>query len=267
MKSIQKNKFLIWTILSILLLSLKGQEELAGEENINDPTLAQEEGATGMEGFEGDGENPGELENEALAENEVNPEEEEEIDDAMKEENFNENAGMFGGGADGEMMGKMGLGGEPNEENVEGEGEGENHEELDPAVEEYFNEEEKNNGHEQVNHEIPEENLDQEQEYQGQEEIPGDQIIDHGLIALEHHTELEKMKNFKKISDDCKIFLEEFRDCLDNIPDPAWEEKEIQKCVGKDFTRVVNNICKWFKYSFNLKITRRQKSLIVQLKA
>jgi hypothetical protein len=250
MKSVRNNKFLIWTILAIVSLSLKAQE---GEENINDPTLAQEEGATGMEGFEGDGENPGELENEALAENQVNPEEEEEIDDAMKEENFNENAGMFGGGADGEMIGKMGLGGESQEE-------GENHEELDPAVEEYFNEEEKNNGHEQVDHEIPEENLDHEQEYQGhEEEIPGDQIIDHGLIALEHHTELEKMKNFKKISDDCKIFLEEFRDCLDNIPDPAWEEKEIQKCVGKDFTRVVNNICKWFKYLFNLKITRKQK--------
>ena len=61
-------------------------------------------------------------------------------------------------------------------------------------------------------------------------------------------------KNFKKISDDCKIFLEEFRDCLDNIPDPAWEEKEIQKCVGKDFTRVVNNICKWkFEITFRLR--------------
>ena len=239
MKSVRSRKFVILTLVAILSLNILCQE---GEEDINDPTLLQEEEATGMEGLEG---NPDDLENEAVAENEVDPNEEEEIDDAMKEENFNENAGMFGGGADGELLGKMGLGG-----GNEGEGEGHEggleHEEehLDPAVEEYFNEEDKNNGHEEIDHNIEEEHLDHEQEYQGEHDIPGDQIIDHGLIALEHHTELEKMKNFKKISDDCKIFLEEFRDCLDNIPEPAWEEKEIQKCVGKDFTRVVNNICK-----------------------
>ena len=73
---------------------------------------------------------------------------------------------------------------------------------------------------------------------------PNNQRSANGLIALDHHNDLEKMQNFKKISDDCKIFLEEFRDCLDNIPDAAWDEEEIQTCIGKDFTRVVNNICK-----------------------
>jgi hypothetical protein len=234
MKSVRNNKFFVPLILALLSLCI------FTEEDINDPSLYEEANATGMEGIEGDPEN---LENEAIAENQVNPEEEDEIDDAMKEEQLNETAGMFGGGADGEFMGKMGL-----HQNADQPLEEHNEEHLDPAVEEYFDEEERNNGHEQIDHEIPEEHLDGEQEYQGHDEIPGDQIIDHGLIALEHHTELEKMKNFKKISDDCKVFLEEFRDCLDNIPDPAWEEKEIQKCVGKDFTRVVNNICKFNKF-------------------
>lgn len=158
---------------------------------VNDPSLAEEQAATNMENF--DENDPA---GEALTENEINPNEENEIDQAM--------------GADSE------------------------HESFDPAVAEYFGD----HNHEGEEH---------EGEEHGEEEhgeIPEDQIIDHGLVAMDHHTELEKMQNFKKISEDCKIFLEEFRDCLDNIPDAAWDEEEIQKCIGKDFTRVVNNICK-----------------------
>ena len=235
MKGIWKHLFLVSIVLSILYSSINTQ---GGEENINDPTLYQEEEATGMEDVGND-----DLEGETLARNQIEPNEEEEIDNAMNQENPGGSLdSMFGGGQDGEMIKQMGLE-EPSHDSQGHHEHGGEH--IDPAVEEYFNEEEANNGHEQIDHEISEENLDHEQEYQGEDEIPGDQIIDHGLIALDHHTELEKMKNFKKISDDCKIFLEEFRDCLDNIPDAAWDNEEIQKCVGKDYTRVVNNICKW----------------------
>lgn len=198
------------------------------------------------------------LEDEVIEENQVNPQEEEEINETMQNEGMSEAGNMFGGGEDGAMMSKMGVNPENPEdaanelehaeEHFEHENQdhehGEHEEHVDPNVEQYFENEEMNNGHDEIDHEIPEENLDHEHEYQGDDEIPGDQIIDHGLVAMDHHTELEKMKNFKKISDDCKIFLEQFRDCLDNIPDPAWDQTEIQKCVGKDFTRVVNDICK-----------------------
>lgn len=239
--------FLLWAVLALASFPAKAQEDFEGGENINDPSMAEEEGATGMENF---GDENGNLEDEALAENEINPNEEEEINQEMQDQGLNEHSGMFGGGEDGELMGKMGLNPELNQAEQETEHDQENpeeehetEEEVDPAVEQYFKEEEEA-GHHQEDPNIEEEHLGEESEYNGDEEIPGDQIIDHGLIALEHHTELEKMKNFKKISDDCKVFLEEFRDCLDDIPDQAWEEKEIQKCVGKDFTRVVNNICK-----------------------
>lgn len=73
-------------------------------------------------------------------------------------------------------------------------------------------------------------------------DISNEELDDHGMIKVSKHDQIEKMKNFKKISEDCKRFEEEFRDCLDNIPDGAWEEKEIQKCVGRDFTRIMNHM-------------------------
>jgi hypothetical protein len=165
---------------------------------VNDPSLVEEQAATNMENF--DENDPA---SQVMTENEINPNEEEEIDQAM--------------------------------------GNDDHQADLDPAVAEYFGDHEHG---EEGDHEGHEE---EEHEHEGEPEhgeIGEDQIIDHGLVALEHHNDLEKMQNFKKISDDCKIFLEDFRDCLDNIPDAAWDEEEIQKCIGKDFTRVVNNICK-----------------------
>ena len=108
---------------------------------------------------------------------------------------------------------------------------------VDPVVADYFGDHEHGDQHE----DHPVSSVD---DYEHDEAIPDDQIIDHGMVAMEHHNDLEKMQNFKKISDDCKVFLEEFRDCLDNIPDAGGDEEEIQKCIGKDFTRVVNDICK-----------------------
>ena len=259
MKILGKKNLLICLLLSISLRSIMGQGEFeGGEGDIMDPSLAEEEQATGMENV-GNGDA---LQDETLSENQINPNEENDISQAMSEEGMS-TTDMFGGGEDGEMINQMGMGDETTdqaaneleqaeEHGVETEHNQPHHEEeLSPSVEEFFREEEENNNHHQVDHEIPEENIDHEHEHQGDHEIPEDQIIDHGLIAMEHHTELEKMRNFKKISDDCKVFLEDFRDCLDNIPDPAWDEEEIQKCVGKDFTRVVNDICKLYIIKFN----------------
>lgn len=245
MKVQGKKFFLICILLSLSMSLFKSQEDY----NEIDPSLEEEENATGMENV-GNGD---ELQDEAINENQINPQEEEEINQAMGDEGMTETGNMFGGGEDAAMMNKMGVNPETPDDAAEelehaeehlGHEHNEHGEHVDPAVEHYFDEEERNNNHEEIDPNISEENLDHEHEYQGDDEIPGDQIIDHGLVAMEHHTELEKMKNFKKISDDCKIFLEQFRDCLDNIPDPAWDEREIQKCVGKDFTRVVNDICK-----------------------
>jgi hypothetical protein len=76
------------------------------------------------------------------------------------------------------------------------------------------------------------------------EEVTNEQLEEHGMISLDKNDQLERMRNFKKISDDCKRFEQEFRDCLDDIPQGAWEEGEIQKCVGRDFNRIMNNMGK-----------------------
>lgn len=183
---------------------IQGISSMGFNPHVSDPSLVEESAATNMEN--NDENDPV---GEAMAENEVDPQMEEELDEEMN-------------------------------------GEG-----LDPAVAQYFGDHEhegehEGEGHEGEGHEGEEEinpELSSDDDYEHDEAIPEDQIIDHGMIAMDHHNDLEKMQNFKKIADDCKVFLEEFRDCLDNIPDAAWDEEEIQKCIGKDFTRVVNDIC------------------------
>lgn len=120
---------------------------------------------------------------------------------------------------------------------------------MSPALKEALGDE---FGTEDEDADIGEEHLEGEDHIEGrpigeeghEEEITNDELDEHGMIQVDSHDQLEKMKNFKKISEDCKMFEDEFRDCLDDIPDSAWEEKEIQRCVGRDFTRIINNISK-----------------------
>lgn len=183
----------------------------------------------GGEGIEEGDEEPtssgtgGDMDGDIVAEQETNPNEEEEINNAMESEGIMTNNPMS-------MM--------------------QSNAELEPTnqAEIDAHHEEMENGDHQFDPSIQEEQMEGDHMVEGdgehEEGFNEEEVIDHGLIVMDHHSELEKMKNFKKISEDCNLFLEEFRQCLDDIPDPAWEETEIQKCVGKDFTRIVNTISK-----------------------
>ncbi len=75
------------------------------------------------------------------------------------------------------------------------------------------------------------------------------------MIHLEEDTEREHMANFKKISEDLKIFEEEYSNCIKDIEDSDYTEERIEECVGKDFCKVILDI----KYE-TLKIMSRADS-------
>lgn len=93
---------------------------------------------------------------------------------------------------------------------------------------------------------LPVENIAEEEDFEGQDTGSGDE---HAMISLDVHTELQVMRNFKKISDDCKRYEQHFRDCLDDIPPEAYTQEEVEKCVGKDFTRIINYLSMYFMYN------------------
>lgn len=62
------------------------------------------------------------------------------------------------------------------------------------------------------------------------------------LMNLNFQNELDKLKSFKQISNDMQTFENNYRKCLEAIPSISWNEKEIIKCVGPDFTDIINDI-------------------------
>ena len=85
---------------------------------------------------------------------------------------------------------------------------------------------------------------------EGQEasEEEGEINPEHFLINLNYDKEVEKLKNFKQISKDMETFEENYKNCLQKIPAVTWTEKEIEKCVGPDFTEIVNDISKLINF-------------------
>lgn len=62
------------------------------------------------------------------------------------------------------------------------------------------------------------------------------------MITFESGSEQEHLQNFNKISQDIKVFEEEYKECINNIHDQVFTEEEIEECVGKDFKKVILDI-------------------------
>lgn len=80
--------------------------------------------------------------------------------------------------------------------------------------------------------------------HEEEEEVP--RIDSEGdvpnAIAFDTNSEQEHMHNFKKISNDLKVYEEEYTKCLKDIPDEDYTEDKIDECVGKNFIKVVLDI-------------------------
>ena len=63
-----------------------------------------------------------------------------------------------------------------------------------------------------------------------------------GLFDLQSSEEQEHLLNFKKVSNDFKEFQEKKIDCLEKIPKEAWVLRELVICVGRNFSKVKNDL-------------------------
>lgn len=62
------------------------------------------------------------------------------------------------------------------------------------------------------------------------------------MIHFEDNSETEHLRNFKKISEDLKVYEDEYSECLKEIPNNEYTEETIEECVGKDFLKVMIDI-------------------------
>ena len=62
------------------------------------------------------------------------------------------------------------------------------------------------------------------------------------MIHFEDNSETEHLRNFKKISEDLKVYEDEYSECLKEIPNNEYTEETIEACVGKDFLKVMIDI-------------------------
>ena len=82
--------------------------------------------------------------------------------------------------------------------------------------------------------------VESEREKEEGEENPEE---DEGYImTLAHQDEMTRLKNYKQISKDLQEIEAEFRACLEKVPSLVWSEKEIERCVGKDFTQMAHDV-------------------------
>jgi hypothetical protein len=74
--------------------------------------------------------------------------------------------------------------------------------------------------------------------------LPGRDLDDsqHATIAFDNNTEEEHMRNLIKVSEDLKVYEEEYSACIKEIPDEEYCEDKIDECVGKNFIKVVLDI-------------------------
>ena len=104
-----------------------------------------------------------------------------------------------------------------------------------------------NDTHVELDSNTPSENMANEDEFMNNKEMINQGVSDETdaetyIITLKSHNEFTRLKNFKAISEDMKVFEDGYRYCLQRIPSIVWSEDEIQKCVGPDFTQIVNDI-------------------------
>ena len=160
----------------------------------------------------------------ALAQTEVNPNEENEINALMQEESNYERRNPS--------------------ENVMLPRRGRKMEDVPVGEAEEFN---------TVDSNVGGEDLASEEEFMNNPEIEQAGISDETdpstyIVTLNIHDELTRLKNYKQVSADIKEFEDKYRSCLEKIPSLVWDEEEIDKCVGPDFTQIVNDISKFYYF-------------------
>lgn len=69
-----------------------------------------------------------------------------------------------------------------------------------------------------------------------------DEKKESGLFDLQSNSEQEHLLNFKKVSLDFKVFEDKKLGCLEKIPQEAWVLRELVICVGKNFSRIKNDM-------------------------
>lgn len=70
----------------------------------------------------------------------------------------------------------------------------------------------------------------------------GGQEPGQSTIAFENNSEEEHMRNLIKVSEDLKVYEDEYSACIKEIPDEEYCEDKIDECVGKNFIKVVLDI-------------------------
>lgn len=79
----------------------------------------------------------------------------------------------------------------------------------------------------------------------------------HPHISFSTGSEEEHLHNFKRISDDLKLFEDEYIACIDAIHDEDYSEQTIEACLGKDFIKLQLDI----KYESMKVISRAEDKL------
>lgn len=61
-------------------------------------------------------------------------------------------------------------------------------------------------------------------------------------IEFEQNDEIERTRNYKKISEDLAVYEEEYSKCIKDVPDEEYTQEKVDECVGRNFIKVVLDI-------------------------
>ncbi len=83
---------------------------------------------------------------------------------------------------------------------------------------------------------VPEYDSETPEDHEDQE-TPVDPELEQ-TVDFVNDSEREHLQNYKKISEDIKIYEDEYSDCIKDIPDEEYSEAKIEECAGKDLLKV-----------------------------
>ena len=186
-------------------------------------TQDQEEG--GEEEAEEEAEESG-SQNEGEEENESGEEEEEEEEGSDEEEGSQENSEEEGSGEE--------------ETNAEEE----NSQQESAGSEEQEGSQEEGEEEEQSNAEEVEGEEGEHEEEALEEHVTEAETEEEAGETIEFNTDSdeERMKNFRKVADDLKVYEDEYSNCIIEIASADFSQETVDACVGKDFLKVILDI-------------------------
>jgi len=62
------------------------------------------------------------------------------------------------------------------------------------------------------------------------------------VLSFELDKPLENLKNFKRISDDLRIFENDYISCIKDIKDEEYTQDRIDECIGKNFVKILLDV-------------------------